>query len=111
MFVFTSVIARAKRTSAILIFLKGTKDEAALQDWLDELVVENREDLAEKALEAWIAKQPSVKASEWQAPQSRSISIGLKPPPSGRWQDTPVPVEMPERREPTYGTMGKFLGY
>ena len=30
---------------------------------------------------------------------------------SGRWQDTPVPVEMPERREPTYGTMGKFLGY
>jgi hypothetical protein len=30
---------------------------------------------------------------------------------SGRWQDTPVPVEVPERREPTYGTMGKFLGY
>jgi hypothetical protein len=30
---------------------------------------------------------------------------------SGRWQDTPVPVEIPERREPTYGTMGKFLGY
>jgi len=31
--------------------------------------------------------------------------------PSGRWQDTPVPVELQERREPTYGTMGKFLGY
>src|ERR1700753_2126928 len=30
---------------------------------------------------------------------------------SSRWQDTAVPVEMPERREPTYGTMGKFLGY
>jgi hypothetical protein len=30
---------------------------------------------------------------------------------STRWQDSAVPLEMPERREPTYGTMGKFLGY
>jgi hypothetical protein len=31
---------------------------------------------------------------------------------SGRWQDAAVPLEVqPERREPTYGTMGKFLGY
>jgi hypothetical protein len=30
---------------------------------------------------------------------------------SGRWQDTPVTIELSERREPTYGTMGKFLGY
>lgn len=30
---------------------------------------------------------------------------------SGRWQDSAVPLELPERREPTYGTMGKFLGY
>ncbi len=30
---------------------------------------------------------------------------------SGRWQDTPIAIEMQERREPTYGTMGKFLGY
>jgi hypothetical protein len=30
---------------------------------------------------------------------------------SGRWQDSPVPIEIQERREPTYGTMGKFLGY
>jgi hypothetical protein len=30
---------------------------------------------------------------------------------TGRWQDTAVPIEMQERREPTYGTMGKFLGY
>jgi hypothetical protein len=31
---------------------------------------------------------------------------------STRWQDAAVPLEMPqERREPTYGTMGKFLGY
>jgi hypothetical protein len=30
---------------------------------------------------------------------------------SGRWQDTAAPIEMQERREPTYGTMGKFLGY
>jgi hypothetical protein len=35
----------------------------------------------------------------------------VQPEPSGRWQDTPVPIEVPERREPTYGTMGKFLGY
>ena len=28
-----------------------------------------------------------------------------------RWQDSAVPLEMPEKREPTYGTMGKFLGY
>jgi hypothetical protein len=33
----------------------------------------------------------------------------LEPP--GRWQETPVAIELPERREPTYGTMGKFLGY
>jgi hypothetical protein len=30
---------------------------------------------------------------------------------SGRWQDSPVALEVQERREPTYGTMGKFLGY
>jgi hypothetical protein len=30
---------------------------------------------------------------------------------STRWQDSAVPLEIPERREPTYGTMGKFLGY
>ena len=30
---------------------------------------------------------------------------------SGRWQDSAAPIEMQERREPTYGTMGKFLGY
>jgi hypothetical protein len=30
---------------------------------------------------------------------------------STRWQDTAIPLEMPERKEPTYGTMGKFLGY
>jgi hypothetical protein len=35
-----------------------------------------------------------------------------QPERSGRWQDTAAPIEMPqERREPTYGTMGKFLGY
>ena len=28
-----------------------------------------------------------------------------------RWQDAAAPLEMPEKREPTYGTMGKFLGY
>jgi hypothetical protein len=31
--------------------------------------------------------------------------------PTGRWQDTPVAAQVEERREPTYGTMGKFLGY
>ncbi len=30
---------------------------------------------------------------------------------NGRWQDTPVQLEIQEKREPTYGTMGKFLGY
>jgi hypothetical protein len=31
---------------------------------------------------------------------------------SARWQDSAAPMEMPqERKEPTYGTMGKFLGY
>jgi hypothetical protein len=29
-------------------------------------------------------------------------------PIQSRWQDEPVPAE---RREPTYGTSGKFLGY
>jgi hypothetical protein len=33
----------------------------------------------------------------------------LEPP--GRWQDAPAAIELTERREPTYGTMGKFLGY
>ena len=36
----------------------------------------------------------------------------VQPEPTGRWQDTPVPIEVhQERREPSYGTMGKFLGY
>jgi hypothetical protein len=37
----------------------------------------------------------------------------VQPETSGRWQDTAVPVDLQqqERREPTYGTMGKFLGY
>jgi hypothetical protein len=36
----------------------------------------------------------------------------IQPEPSGRWQDSAAPIEVPqERREPTYGTMGKFLGY
>jgi hypothetical protein len=30
---------------------------------------------------------------------------------TGRWQDAAVTLEVQERREPTYGTMGKFLGY
>ena len=30
---------------------------------------------------------------------------------NGRWQDAPIQFELPEKREPTYGTMGKFLGY
>jgi len=36
----------------------------------------------------------------------------VQPETSSRWQDTVVPLEVQqERREPTYGTMGKFLGY
>ena len=36
----------------------------------------------------------------------------VQPESTGRWQDTPVPIEVhQERREPSYGTMGKFLGY
>jgi hypothetical protein len=34
-----------------------------------------------------------------------------QPEPSGRWQDAPAAIEVSERREPTFGTMGKFLGY
>jgi hypothetical protein len=40
--------------------------------------------------------------------------VGRRPPqlePPGRWQDAPAAIELSERREPTYGTMGKFLGY
>jgi hypothetical protein len=36
----------------------------------------------------------------------------VQPEKSQRWQDTAVPIQVQEeRREPTYGTMGKFLGY
>ena len=47
----------------------------------------------------------------------KGVPLGAKKPvqpeTSGRWQDTAVPAELQqqERREPTYGTMGKFLGY
>ena len=30
---------------------------------------------------------------------------------NSRWQDSAITIETQERREPTYGTMGKFLGY
>ena len=43
--------------------------------------------------------------------QPLSAKKPVQADPAGRWQDTPVPVELHERREPTYGTMGKFLGY
>jgi hypothetical protein len=43
--------------------------------------------------------------------QPLSAKKPVQPELSGRWQDTAVPIEVPERREPTYGTMGKFLGY
>jgi hypothetical protein len=43
--------------------------------------------------------------------QPLSAKKPVQSEPSGRWQDTPVAIEVPERREPTYGTMGKFLGY
>jgi len=43
--------------------------------------------------------------------QSTAPKKPVQAEPSGRWQDTPVQSEIQERREPTYGTMGKFLGY
>ena len=48
----------------------------------------------------------SQKGQPVMAPKKPSQSEG-----SGRWQDSAAPIEMQERREPTYGTMGKFLGY
>jgi hypothetical protein len=43
-----------------------------------------------------------------QQPPRKPIQAETSP----RWQDAAVPLEMPqEKREPTYGTMGKFLGY
>jgi hypothetical protein len=52
---------------------------------------------------------------DWsQKGQPLAAKKAVQPEPSapGRWQDTMVPVEVQQqRREPTYGTMGKFLGY
>jgi hypothetical protein len=48
----------------------------------------------------------SQKGQSAMAPKKPSQSTS-----SGRWQDAAVTLEVQERREPTYGTMGKFLGY
>ena len=54
------------------------------------------------AIGNWSQKGQSVSAPKKPAQSEKSL----------RWQDTAVPIQMPEeRREPTYGTMGKFLGY
>jgi tetratricopeptide (TPR) repeat protein len=59
--------ADAANEQFLKLIEKGAKDEMVLQGWLDELLAQNRQDLAEKTLDAWMAKQPSVKVSEWQA--------------------------------------------
>ena len=46
--------------------------------------------------------------------QGHPVMAPKKPSQSestGRWQDAAVTLGVQERREPTYGTMGKFLGY
>ena len=42
--------------------------------------------------------------------QPLSAKKPVQSEPTGRWQDTPIAAQMEEQREPTYGTMGKFLG-
>jgi hypothetical protein len=49
-------------------------------------------------------------SNKTQAPPPRKQPLAENS--NGRWQDAAVTLEMPqERREPTYGTLGKFLGY
>jgi hypothetical protein len=50
-------------------------------------------------------------AIKGQMPAITITRKSVQPDRGGRWQDTPVQLEIQERREPTYGTMGKFLGY
>jgi hypothetical protein len=74
-------------------FKGGTKEDAAARRLAAARIV--------TAIGNWSQKG--------QAPPPRKA---VQPEQSGRWQDTAAPLEMPqERRAPTYGTMGKFLGY
>jgi hypothetical protein len=74
-------------------FMGGTKNDAASRRLAAARVVTAIGNLAQKG-------------------QGMSLRKPAQSEVSSRWQDNAVPLEMPqERREPTYGTMGKFLGY
>jgi hypothetical protein len=74
-------------------FKGGTKEDAAARRLAAARIV--------NAIGNWSQKG--------QAPPPRKA---VQPEQSGRWQDAAVTLEMPqERPAPTYGTMGKFLGY
>jgi tetratricopeptide (TPR) repeat protein len=45
----------------------GLKDESELLDWVNCLIEVNRHDLAERAVEVWNEKQPSLKTRRWLA--------------------------------------------
>ena len=72
-------------------FQGGTRSDAASRRLAAARIV--------TAIGTWSQKGPHVARRPAQ----------LEPP--GRWQDAPATIEISERREPTYGTMGKFLGY
>jgi hypothetical protein len=74
-------------------FKGGTKAEAGSRRLAAARIVTAIGNWSQKGQPALAAKKP------------------VQSEPSQRWQDTAVPVQIEERREPTYGTMGKFLGY
>jgi hypothetical protein len=75
-------------------FKGGTKAEAGSRRLAAARIV--------TAIGNWSQKAPSTPAPKKPVQAEKSL----------RWQDTAVPIQVQEeRREPTYGTMGKFLGY
>ena len=110
-------IVRSQRTIFVMTPLpEGDWSLCALEDGhaphaLGDFKGGKRGDAASRRL---AAARIVTAIGNWSQKGHNTISApkkSVQPEPSGRWQDSAAPLEVQERREPTYGTMGKFLGY
>lgn len=94
-----SVLDEGREPKALGEFNGGTKGDAASRRLAAARVVAAIGDWSQKI--DGPAKKPAAVQARWRDQVTQSEA----PAPA------PAPLPAPERREPTYGTFGKFLGY
>jgi hypothetical protein len=92
------------------MWLLNALEDGRAPQMMGEFKGGNRTDTASRRLAA--ARVVTAIGNWSQKTQPLPVKKPVQVEQSTRWQDNAVPLEVPqERREPTYGTMGKFLGY